>query len=683
MIKKVALVTIRNEMKNMYYEELNSIFFDYIDFVPYSLEVDHKYQTDKDYLRSVDVILLSNANIIATIKHMLKEDCKIVYLNCAFLKNKIESLKTFPPNTNALVCFNFHEISNQAATAIYEMGITNLNLSVYNFELTTLDKDYDIAIVGENSALVPEKINTIFSLGRRKVSFSTLINLAVTTNILDAKLNNRILEYSKDLALPSTLVNSIYNNSLYSNIQLLTIMDSISYSIIILNNEFKIVDYNKNLVKMFNISADILNKQISDVVQLNPILNHIVYDEQIEDILIEIKKNKSIMLSIRKINKKIDNDDTYIVLMKDVTDTIKLENTLKKQLENKGHITKHNFSNIYGDSKEIKECIHKAKIIAKHDKPVLIIGESGTGKELFAQSIHSDSLRKTFPFVGINCAALSSNLLESELFGYEEGTFTGAIKGGKAGLFEVANNGTLFLDEIGDMSLVTQAKILRVLEEKEFMRLGSNKIISINVRIIAATNRDLRTLIKEGKFRLDLYYRLNTLMFKIPPLRKRKSDIQSLIKIFLESNNSNVNSMSDEVFDFLLNHSWNGNIRELKNCIDYMVSISDGDIKMNHLPDYILEDIDSDISDKQDILYLLNSYDQEILMDLIRIIAYTGGGRRSIYRELKLSYDNLSEYKLRKLIDLLVENNFIATLVGRGGMRLTDSGKSFISSNNI
>lgn len=174
-------------------------------------------------------------------------------------------------------------------------------------------------------------------------------------------------------------------------------------------------------------------------------------------------------------------------------------------------------------------------------------------------------------------------------------------------------------------------------------------------------------------------------MFKIPPLRKRKGDIEELIKLFMESNNSNVDFMSDEVYNFLLNHSWNGNIRELKNCIDYMVSISisDGQIKMNHLPDYILEDVHTDICEQQDIFYLLNNYDQEILMDLMRSIAYSGGGRRRIYQQLKQIHPDLSEYKLRKLIDLLAENNLIVSPSGRTGMKLTDDGRIFLSSNDI
>lgn len=679
MKKKIALVTIRNEIKNMYYEELNSVFSDYLDIISYSLEVDHKYQTNNNCLKEADLILLTNPNIFTLIKDMVKEDCKILYLEFAFLKNKIEALRTLPQNTNALVCFNFHEVSNQAAATIYEMGITNLNLSVYDSELPILDKDYDIAIVGESSAVVPEKISTIVSLGRRKISFSTLIDLAVSANVLDDKLENRILAYTQELALPGSFVNNAYSNSLNLKSQLQTIMDCIDYAIIILNDNFKIINYNMNLKTMFNISDEIFNKQITEVDELNSISQHILNNQNIKNLLIEIKKNKNIIMSMQRIDKRFEHINSYIVLMKDVTEVIQIENTLKRQLEKKGYVTKHDFSHIHGNSREIKECIEKARIISKLDKDVLIIGESGTGKELFAQSIHNASPRKNYPFIGINCAALPSTLLESELFGYADGTFTGGKKGGKVGLFELANNGTLFLDEIGDMTLEIQAKILRVLEEKEFIKLGSGEVISLNVRIIAATNRDLKCLIKEGKFRLDLYYRLNTLMLKIPPLRKRKDDILFLINMFLEKEHNSFITIDKDVINFMVDYSWEGNVRELKNCIDYMVNISDGNIKMKHLPEYILDDFDNnECYIEKDIFYFLNNYEQKIVMSLLDRIANSGGGRRSIYKQLKQEYENLSEYKLRRFIKLLMENDLIQAETGRSGMKLTDAGRKFL-----
>lgn len=682
---KIALVTIRNEIKNMYMEELNNIFSDYLEIIPYSMEVDHKYIKNSEYLRSADVILLTNPDLYSIIKNMTNESAKILYLDYSFLKNKIESLRFYPENTKALVCFNFHEVSVQAVTTIYEMGITNLNLTTYNPNSTSIsDEDFDIAIVGESSAIVPDKIETIVSLGRRKISFKTLVDLAVTTNILDDKLENRIYQYSLETANPNNFINNFYSNSSYYKGQLKTIMDSIDYSIITLDNNYKILNYNKNLKEMFDLKDDILYKKISDLNEFKSITDYIESDK-IKNKLIEISNDKKVMMTIQKIYNTVIKEYSYIILLRDVTEIMILENTLKKQLTKKGYVTKHDFTHIYGHSDEIKNCIQKAKAISKLDKTLLILGESGTGKEIFAQSVHNESQRKNYPFIGINCASIPSTLLESELFGYEEGTFTGAKKGGKEGLFQLANNGTLFLDEIGDISLEIQAKLLRVLEEKEVMKLGSGEIKSVNVRIITATNRDLKTLIKEGHFRLDLYYRLNAFTLSIPPLRKRIDDIHYLINLFIKEESNSEISIDKDVLNFLLNYTWPGNVRELKNCVEYMVNLSDGHIDMNHIPDYIMEDYINYKSydlykeeNTDDIFYSLNGYEKKIALSILEEIEKTGGGRRSIFDRLKINYNDLSEYKMRNLIDIMVEYGLIQFGAGRQGMKITNKGRALI-----
>jgi len=679
----VALVTLRNEIKNMYLLELNRIFSDYLDIIPYSIEIDYKYHTTKD-LMSADVILLTDPNLFTFIKHMIKNNCRVLNLDYAFLKNKIESLKNFQENTNALVCFNFYEVSNQAAKTIYGMGITNLNLDVYNPDAPILENDYDIAIVGENSALVPQKINHIISLGTRKISFETLINLAILTNVFDKRMENRIYLYSEELAFPSVFMNDIFVSSPCAKNQIKAIMDNIDYSIIILDTNFKIITHNSNLMHTFNIVENILNKNINEVPNLYPISRQISNNKEIKNVLIEIKKSRKVMLSVQIIDTKHSINRSYIILIKNITDVTNLETTFKRKAERYGHTAKYNFSDIYGKSREIKECIEKANIISKLDKTLLIVGESGTGKELFAQSIHNASLRKNYPFVSVNCAAIPSALLESELFGYEDGTFTGGRKGGKAGLFEIADNGTLFLDEIGDMTLETQAKILRVLEEKEFMKLGSGEVIFSDFRIIAATNRNLRDLIREGRFRLDLFYRLNTLMLNIPPLRTRKNDIPYLINLFLSKQDNLFKTMDKDVFDFLVNYSWEGNIRELKNCIDYMVNMSDGNIKIKYIPEYIW-DITGGKNNfiEEDIFFLLNNYEKEIVINLMNIIGYSRGGRRSIYQNLIKKYTDLTKYKLRKYINILIENKLVQIKSGRIGMKLTEAGKKLVQYDDI
>ncbi|CAN7598319.1 sigma 54-interacting transcriptional regulator [Peribacillus frigoritolerans] len=231
------------------------------------------------------------------------------------------------------------------------------------------------------------------------------------------------------------------------------------------------------------------------------------------------------------------------------------------------------------NSKVMEESLEWAKLIAHVDSTVLILGESGVGKEVFANYIHNASLRKSKPYIKINCGAIPENLLESELFGYDSGAFTGAKKEGKMGLFELATEGTLFLDEIAEMPISLQVKLLRVIQEQEIRRIGGKKTINVNVRIIAATNRNLPEEIKQGRFREDLYYRLNVIPLKIPPLRERREDILPLIHHFIEQFNNKYDTnktLSIDIIEGLQAYNWPGNVRELQNLVERLIVISDG-----------------------------------------------------------------------------------------------------------
>ena len=234
----------------------------------------------------------------------------------------------------------------------------------------------------------------------------------------------------------------------------------------------------------------------------------------------------------------------------------------------------------------LKKKINK---IANSPSSVLITGETGTGKEMFAKSIHNSSSRKHNPFVPINCANIPENLFESELFGYEEGAFTGAKKGGKPGIFEMANGGTILLDEIGELPLFLQAKLLRVLQENTIQRIGSLHSIPVDIRIIAATNRNLEEMLEEGSFREDLYYRLNVIPFYIPPLRERKDDVELLVYYFIKKYNKKLNkniySITPEALSVLKSYNWPGNIRELENVVEYSINIEEKNaIQLETLP---------------------------------------------------------------------------------------------------
>ncbi|MEH7010886.1 sigma 54-interacting transcriptional regulator [Neobacillus niacini] len=254
--------------------------------------------------------------------------------------------------------------------------------------------------------------------------------------------------------------------------------------------------------------------------------------------------------------------------------------------------SKYYFSNLIGNSPSFTAVKKLAERVSSSQSAVLLLGESGTGKELFASAIHNNSTRASFPFVPINCASIPEHLLESELFGYDDGAFTGAKKGGKKGHFQRANRGTIFLDEIGDMPLAMQSKLLRVLQEREILPVGGQKSIAVDVRIIAATHRNLEKMVEEGTFRQDLYYRLNVIKIEIPPLRERNGDVELIAINLLEKLERKFYrkgiKLSTEVVERLNQHKWQGNIRELENVLERSINVLDGDtIELAHLPLYL------------------------------------------------------------------------------------------------
>ncbi|MES9994736.1 sigma 54-interacting transcriptional regulator [Desulfovibrio aminophilus] len=262
----------------------------------------------------------------------------------------------------------------------------------------------------------------------------------------------------------------------------------------------------------------------------------------------------------------------------------------------KGRRTKYNFSDIIGESEAIAKTCGLAAQVATGESSVVIYGETGTGKELFAQAIHNNSHRWDKPFVAINCGALPASIIESYLFGYESGAFTGARKGGSSGAFEQANGGTIFLDEVSEMDVLLQSKILRVLQEREIVRIGSVRPTSVDIRVLSATNRNLRDMVQKGSFREDLYYRLNVVQLTIPPLRERPEDIVLLVRNFIQRSNQLfgkfVFSISPEALGLLTAHTWPGNVRELQNCIEYsfnLLGVKERTILPQHLPRYLCE----------------------------------------------------------------------------------------------
>lgn len=267
-----------------------------------------------------------------------------------------------------------------------------------------------------------------------------------------------------------------------------------------------------------------------------------------------------------------------VINIRKAADVESLEHRIQRNLSYNGYQAKYTFNDIIGYSYSLESAKRMARRYAKYDSTVLITGETGTGKELFAQSIHNESPRRNGPFVAVNCAAFPENLIESELFGYDKGSFTGAIKEGKPGLFEKASGGTIFLDEISELPLSLQPKLLRVIQEREIVRVGGNKVIPIDVRIISSSNKNLLCHVGSGLFKEDLYYRLSVLELNIPSLRTRKEDIKLLVSAFIQQNNKRLNThyngIEPDALALLENLSWKGNIRELRNIIERVMVLS-------------------------------------------------------------------------------------------------------------
>jgi len=337
---------------------------------------------------------------------------------------------------------------------------------------------------------------------------------------------------------------------------------------------------------------------------------------------------------------ELDELDFLVKRMLERRQLISENKLLKEQLSDK-----YKLSGILASSKKMEEVLSVAARVAESKASVLIRGESGTGKELVAKAIHFASPRKDKPFIAVNCAALNENLLESEMFGHEKGAFTGADKQ-RIGRFELADGGTLFLDEVGDLPLSTQVKLLRVLQEQTFERVGSSKTISVDVRVIAATNRDLASLMKEGKFRDDLYFRLNVVTLEIPSLRERKEDIKPLVEYYIKKFSGEGKEFSKEAYDALMKYDFPGNVRELENIIQRAVVLSRGGI-------IAVDDVFSDITtlkselESEDNLDLNEQVERLEKKLVMKALNETKGNQSQAAKLLGISERNL-RYRLNK-----------------------------------
>lgn len=444
---------------------------------------------------------------------------------------------------------------------------------------------------------------------------------------------------------------------------LTTILDTVNEWVVVVDDN-GIIQMMSKAYKEFLQEPNPEGKHVTDVIENTRM--HIVAKSGTREVgeIQEIQGNKMIAMRIPikkggqvvgAVGKTMFKDiGDFQMIQKKVQELEKELEYYKSEYDN-NRSAKYTFKGIIGNTDKVMELKKVGERVAKSKSNVIITGESGTGKELFAHAIHNASNRRLGPFVRINCAAIPAELLESELFGYEEGAFTGAKRGGKKGKFEIANGGTILLDEIGDMPLNMQAKLLRVLQEKEFESVGGNVVKDLDVRIIASTNRNLRKLVEEKKFREDFYYRLNVVTLKLPPLRERKEDIKELA-IALKNKLTKklgiyVEGISKKTIEYLEGYDWPGNIRELENVIERAINLLDSEliIEPHHLPERITKKRTQNIyTGKKKLKTVLDEVERDMIIEYLK---RNEGNKNQTAKALGVSrvslYKKLDKYNIK------------------------------------
>lgn len=664
MRKKLALITLEKNAKEMYLNNINDLFGDYIEVKAYCV-----YDELPECIKA-DLVVVSNEYVNNHIHFRLNANTEIVYLRRTFIYENLKRIFELPHGTKAMLIDYSMETCMNIISVLKGIGVRHIEWIPVHKETKKeeiekhVNSGIDLAVTPGLRFYSQKQVSNVIDIGWTVIDMSTMLEIATKLHIYDDEIEQKLLLYSLNtFPLNNSILATLKNNILIKNIheEVLNVMED---GVLIINQDNKLMHWNKSLLTLLNIyEKDLENCAVSDSGLQSKLKELLLSEETLENVVFEINEIGKNVIITKKLVNLFKDSKTYLVILKDISAVQEESVAISRRIKEQGYIAKYTFDRIVTRHNTMLECINKAKTMATVDGAVLITGESGTGKEVFAQSIHNSSQRKEMPFVAINCAALPETLLESELFGYEAGAFTDAKKTGKKGLFEIAHKGTIFLDEIGDMPKALQAKLLRVLQEREVMRIGGHSIIPIDVRIIAATNQDLFGLVEEKAFREDLFYRLNVIPLHLPALRERKRDIPLLIQEVFRELKINALEIDDELMGMLMRYNWRGNVRELKNCIQYMVYMSSGKkLTAKDAPDYIRKVnivINEGCDDKDEIEY-----------KILKLLEERNMGRREIHRRLKEQGEDVSEYEIRKVMERLKESGCIEYKSGRSGAKI-------------
>lgn len=676
--RELAIITLKKDAGVIYSNQIKYFLGDNIKINLYSFEEDNlKLLHEK-------LIVLSVRLKYDEISAICPRDAQIIIPNLTFEKSSVKKISKLDEHKKVFVYNLSKSMALETITIIHKLGINIQNFTPSYPGADNILPDSIVLSPGEE-ILIDCHNCEIIDLGYRIIDLGCIADIAIN---LDLKhlIKEDLLNKFIDKVVPTSYITE---KLLLSQTKLENKFDFLLASIdegLVCISEDKIVQFYSHVAReILDVNEnEMTGKYIGDYIKS---FDFRQLKKQSANIQKVVKvKNIDINIDIRYTD--ICGFRGFIIKLAKFYESEKKQAKLRAQLMNSGNVSKYNFDDIVGNSKSIMESKKIAYKMAQSNSSILIIGESGTGKELFAQSIHSASCRSKGPFVAVNCSTFQEGLLQSELFGYDEGAFTGAKKGGKIGLFEMANKGTIFLDEIGEMDLNSQASLLRVIQERQIRRVGSDKVINVDIRIVAATNRDLKKLVCEGKFRKDLFYRLNVLPLKISPLRDREDDLFLIFESFKKNLDSNF-ILSDEVVDVFKRYNWDGNIRELSNLAEYFSYTGKERIEVSDLPEYILESFEK-IDPCEKILQEEKSYDKlefkRPINDYIFVLnkmnqAYNLKqriGRKKIYEYALEEQVFLTEQQIRSILLELQEHELVKVLSGRGGSIVTEKGISFL-----
>lgn len=579
MRKTIAVVALDPLAGASYQNEVRSLFGDYADVVGYSV----RDGSATGRLPRADLFAISTDAYGSSeeVGRHVPIDCEVMSIEVSFRISSLEQLWEVPAGTKALFVNMTQAMAREAVTQLAALGVNHIQFIPF-YPGAVLTEAVELAVTPGEKRYVPEPVKQVMDLGQRSCTSGMMIEIALRLGLEHLLETEPFQRYFQSIATSNYSFDQMFARSRNLESQFHILMEILDEGLVGVNATGEVFACNKKACHIARVSEQfVIGRKGEDVFPFIPFYTAMKDRTKVPARVVKLF-GANISIAVMPVLRKEECIGAFATLQR-FNELESRQNELRSQLLQKGHYAKYTFDDVIGESEAICRTKEILGRMAATESPVLIVGETGTGKELMAHAVHQASRRAEGPFIAINVAAMPENLLESELFGYEEGAFTGAKKGGRPGLFEFAHGGTLFLDEVEGMSLSMQVKLLRVLQEREVMRVGGSSIVRVDVRIVAATNESLEEKVEDGSFRRDLYYRLNALTVVIPPLRERGNDIFLLLEHFKKELNGGF-ELSEKTGEFLRRYPWPGNIRELHNAAEYFNYTGKQVVELEDLP---------------------------------------------------------------------------------------------------